>query len=117
MRLNIMSEEDRSNEDRINDARRSLSAHLGVLPADPYPEDDITDLVTNLMHLMYKHDINIDGVIAKARNHFEVENAMTNTEAIDIVVKAARTLQNPVGVARMELALEYMQSIREVVAE
>ena len=53
-------------------ALRAFCKAEGVVP-DPTPEDDLTDLVTDLMHLCAVEHISFNRILDRAEMHFETE--------------------------------------------
>lgn len=78
-----MTDDHITNSDRVEMARVSLLAHLAGTFIDVVsheervkdPKEDVIDLVTNLMHFMVKHDIEVNEVISMAKVHLEEELA------------------------------------------
>jgi hypothetical protein len=65
---------DRTNEDRARDAKTALLFHAEVLGVgDEDPTDDVTDLVTNLMHFCAAENVDWWEVVNMANDLFEVE--------------------------------------------
>lgn len=71
---------ERTNADRAADGKAAIGVHrtmveIGILPEfhQPPTAEDVIDLVTNLMHFMVKHDIEVNEVISMAKLHLEEE--------------------------------------------